>query len=85
MASPTENTIPPKKADEEGYIFLGAQDGRPYRCCLWGGKLWLFYWHPDQHWVSYVPITQVQFWRLPNNLPAEHQKLYTDLHNKWAA
>ena len=70
--------------DERGFVFLGSE-GKAYRCCLWGGVPWLFVWHPDNHWVSYRPLTQTDVWSLPHNLSAERQQVYFDVEAKFAA
>lgn len=32
-------------------VFIDA-DNRPYLTGEWNGDPWLFYWHPDNKWVS---------------------------------
>ena len=47
--------------DERGFVFLDTYN-RPYRCAKWGNQAWLFYWHPDNKWVSLRPVTQMEIW-----------------------
>lgn len=74
--------MPLELLDEKGFVFLGGQ-GRPYWCRLWDGAPWLFYWHPDDHWVSLRPTTQAEIWQFPRNLKQEWQDLYHRQHANW--
>jgi hypothetical protein len=66
-----------EKLDEKGFIFLD-DSSRPFKCCMWGGKPWLFYWHPDNIWVSLRQLSQTEIWSLPHNLTQEQQDLYNN-------
>ena len=49
--------------------------GRPYLTGEWEGEPWLFYWHPDNSWVSLRklsdgPMLLVEF------LPENEQEIY---------
>lgn len=68
--------------DEIGFIFIG-HDERPYKCCLYGGEPWLFYWHPDNHWVTLRKLSRHQVSILPRNLSEEHQAIYNQEHDEW--
>ena len=68
--------------DEEGFIFLH-DGGVPYLCRMWGESPWLFYWHPEKHWVSLKELTQADIFRLPHNLSEKEQALYRKLHAEW--
>jgi hypothetical protein len=68
--------------DEKGFVFLDGQR-RPYLVRMWGDKPWLFYWHPDNHWVSYRQITQVEIWQFPRNLSQEKQDVYHKINQEW--
>lgn len=63
------------KLDEKGFVFLD-DDSRPYRCCMYCGTPWLFYWHPDKVWVTLKPVTQTDIWSMPHNLTQEQQDCY---------
>ena len=71
-----------KDFDENGFVFL---DGRcrPYRCAMWGEHPWLFYWHPDNHWVSLRQVDQSEIFNMPNNLTQEEQDIYNRLHDEY--
>lgn len=71
-----------EKLDEKGFIFLDGR-GRPYLCALWGENPWLFYWHPDNHWVSLRQVSQSEIWSMPHNLTADEQDVYHRLHDKY--
>ena len=68
--------------DDKGFVFLDDR-GCPYRCCMWGDQPWLFYWHPEKHWVSLRPVTQGEIWQMPRNLSQEEQDVYNDLHDEY--
>lgn len=68
--------------DETGFVFLGT-DSRPYKCCLYEGEPWLFYWHADNHWTTLRKLSRHQVSRLPHNLKSEHQVIYNQEHDKW--
>ena len=59
----------------EGRVFLdGAR--RPYLIKKWGDeeKEWLFYWHPDHHWVSLRETNKDD--NFPDNLTQTEQDIY---------
>ena len=68
--------------DEKGIVFLDGT-GRPYCIAMWNDSPWLFYWHPDNHWVSLRPATQSEIWSIPHNLNADEQALYWQMHEKY--
>jgi hypothetical protein len=60
------------------YVFLD-EIGRPFRITNWGEDVWIFYWHPDQKWVSLRKATQQDIWDTQRrSLPPEEAKLYND-------
>ncbi len=61
--------------DEKGFIFLD-QLNRPYRCCMYQGEPWLFYWHPDKKWVTCRTVTQTDIFLMPHNLTEKEQECY---------
>lgn len=61
--------------DEKGFVFLD-ELGRPFRCAIWGGEPWLFYWHKTRRWVSLRRVNQMEIWSFPHNLTQEQQDLY---------
>jgi len=73
-----------KALDERGFVFLDG-NGRPFKCAMWGGKPWLFYWHQDNHWVSLRETSQEEIFRMPMNLSQEQQDLYNKTHDKFNA
>lgn len=46
-----------KVLDEKGFVFIG-KDKKPYWCRMWEESPWLFYWHPDNKWVSLKEVNQ---------------------------
>ena len=50
--------------EECGFVFIEFIDGqgKPFHMRPWGtgDDWWLFYWHPDKHWVSLRRVTQVE-------------------------
>jgi hypothetical protein len=64
-----------EELDEKGFVFLD-DARRPFKCAMWGGDPWLFYWHADKKWVSLRKVTQAEVWGFPDNLSQEHQDLY---------
>lgn len=75
--------MPLERLDEKGFVFLDARN-RPYRCCMWDGTPWLFYWHKhENHWVSLRPVTQFEVWGFPKNLSLEQQDYYNNRHAEW--
>jgi hypothetical protein len=65
-----------EKLDEKGFVFLD-DNKRLYRCAMWGGQPWLFYWHDHQKtWVSLRQVSQMETWSFPHNLTQEQQDLY---------
>lgn len=71
-----------KGLDEKGFVFLD-DTNRPYLCAMWNDSPWLFYWHPDNHWVSLRPVTQAEIFGFPNNLTPGEQQAYWDQHEKY--
>ena len=67
--------------DEKGFIFLDDKQ-RPFWCRIWHDSPWLFYWHPDNKWVSLREVTQSDVPTFPHNLSEEHQEIYRDKHTK---
>jgi hypothetical protein len=67
--------------DEKGFVFLDG-GGRPYLCRIWNDEPWLFYWHPENHWVSLRKVTQTDIWNFPHNLTEKEQAIYHKLHDK---
>ena len=61
--------------DEKGFVFLD-DAGRPYRCCVYAGNPWLFYWHPDEQWVSLRQVNQSEIFQMPRNLSQSEQDAY---------
>jgi len=61
--------------NEKGFVFLDKLN-RPYRCCMYHGTPWLFYWHPDNKWVTLRQINQADIWQMPHNLNQKEQDLY---------
>ncbi len=59
----------------KGFVFLD-KSNRPYRCCMYQGTPWLFYWHPDNRWVTLRQVTQTEIWQMPHNLTQEEQDYY---------
>ena len=71
-----------KILDEKGFIFLDVEN-RPYLCRIWEGEPWLFYWHCENHWVSYRKVNQNDIDLFPRNLTKEEQEIYHELHRRW--
>jgi len=71
-----------KRLSEKGFVFLDGA-GRPFLFRMWNGAPWLFYWHPDNHWVSLRRVSQTDIWRFPQNLSEKEQVIYHRLHEKW--
>lgn len=67
--------------DEKGFIFLD-DNSKPYLCRMWHKRPWLFYWHPDNQWVSLRLLTQSDVWSFPRNLTEEQQQYYRDKHQE---
>ena len=63
------------EVDERGFVFIG-DDGRPYWCALHCGEPWLFWWHPDRHWVTLHPVTKMYVWALPRTLTDHEEDVY---------
>lgn len=70
------------KLDEKGFVFLD-RNNRPYLCAIWERVPWLFYWHPDNHWVSLRRVSQSEMWGFPHNLTKEEQAIYWKRHNEY--
>jgi len=64
-----------KKLTRVGFVFLDLRN-QPYRCCMWEGSPWLFFWHPDNRWVSLRKVTQMEVWSFPHNISKRDQKAY---------
>jgi hypothetical protein len=68
--------MPLEELDKKGFVFLD-EDSRPFRCAMWGGLPWLFYWNDSQRaWVSLRPVSQMEIWTFPRNLTQKEQDLY---------
>lgn len=61
--------------ERNGRIFLD-EANRPYWVRLWEGKPWLFYWHPDNKWVSLREVFTAETMGFPDNLSEAEQDLY---------
>ena len=70
-----------KSLDEKGVVFLDGSN-RPYCIAMWNGTPWLFYWHPDNHWVTLRPASQSEVLSVPHNLTANEQALYWKIHDE---
>lgn len=68
--------------NDKRLVFLDGAS-RPYLCMKWGNedKLWLFYWHPENHWTSLREIRPHE--RFPDNLTQPEQDMYHRQHEKW--
>lgn len=67
--------------DEKGFVFLDSV-GRPYHVRMWETQPWLFYWHPDNKWVSLRSITQADVWKFHERaLPEEQAQIYHDIND----
>ena len=52
---------------------------RPYSVRKWGGTVWLFYWGPEDNWVSLRALTDIEVEGFAmRRLPNEQMKLYDD-------
>jgi hypothetical protein len=73
-----------KAIDEKGFVFLDSNNN-PYLIRIWENSgPWLFYWHPDKHWVSLRPVNQTDIWRFyPNRLSEERANLYHSWHDEY--
>lgn len=70
-----------EQLDEKGFVFLDSK-GDPYYCRMWGESPWLFYWHPDNHWVSLREVTQMEIWHMPVPLSSDEADLYHNKHRR---
>ncbi|EYB68846.1 hypothetical protein DEIPH_ctg017orf0224 [Deinococcus phoenicis] len=71
--------------DERGFVFLDLAH-RPYLIRRWGGNPWLFYWHPDNHWVSLRRVNQAFIWQAnARALPDDQAELYHQKQAEWAS
>lgn len=68
----------------KGVVFLDSLQ-RPYLLKNWGGRVWLFAWHPDNHWVSYRELKENEIFMIPNNLTQAEQDRYHELNDKFMA
>lgn len=68
--------------DDKGLVFLDGAN-RPYLCRKWGdeSRLWLFYWHPENHWVSLREVKPDD--NFPKNLTQSEQDIYHRQHEQW--
>lgn len=66
------------------FVFLD-ENNKPFLVKKWGSnnEMWLFYWHPDQHWVTLRSLSEHEPDLFPNNLSGKEQDMYMELHNKW--
>ena len=67
--------------DEKGFVFLDAA-GKPFLCRMWQGVPWIFYWHPENKWVSLRKVTQTEVDDFPRNLTEEQQQIYRNKHQE---
>lgn len=70
------------RLDERGFVFLD-RFMRPVWCALYHGSPWLFWWHPDRHWVTMREVTQDEVFLLPRNLSAAEQDMYHEQNRAW--
>lgn len=82
LAQDSKNPLVNAELDEKGFVFLDKVN-RPYLCRLWNNKPWIFYWHPDNHWVSLREVTQSEIFSFPRNLTDEQQAGYHKAHKKY--
>jgi len=61
-----------EKLDEKGFVFIDG-NGLPFHVRMWGGTPWLFYWHPDNKWVSLCEINQNEIWIFNENAISKKQ------------
>ena len=67
--------------DEKGFVFLDAA-GKPLLCRMWHNAPWVFYWHPENKWVSFGKVTQTDARSFPRNLTEGQQQIYRDKHQE---
>ena len=71
---------------EPEFVFIDF--GNPFYVRPWGGEgdWWIFYWHPDNHWVSLRKVSRGEK-RLTRAvaLPAKDAELYHAQHREWEA
>ncbi len=65
----------------KGHVYL--EGGKPFMTYTWGGELWKFYWHPDQHWVSLSRVSEIEALKIPNNQTKGQQQYYHDKHAEY--
>lgn len=74
----TLDSIRQKLKGEKGFVFIDSVD-RPYHVRMWNGSPWMFYWHPDNHWVSLRKVTQADVWRFHEKaISEERAQIYHD-------
>lgn len=67
--------------DEKGFVMI--QDGKPYWIRMWGGTPWVFYWHPDNNWVSLRQVDQTDiFISYQYRVSEEEAEVYHELAAK---
>jgi len=59
---------------EDPKVFLDSAS-RPYLVGKWHGKDWLFYWHPDNRWVSLRKVSDGPM-LFVDYLPEDQQAAY---------
>ena len=64
-----------QKLDSRGFIFLDDHN-RPFRCSADNDQPWLYYWHPNNNWVTLRPVTQAEIRSFPRNLTEVEQDMY---------
>jgi hypothetical protein len=65
-----------RENEEIDFVFIDDAK-RPYRVMMYCGTPWLFYWHPDNKWVTLREVTQSEIWDFgQNKLDPEQASLY---------
>lgn len=68
-----------KTLDETGFVFLDDAK-KPYLVRILESNPWLYYWHPDNKWVTLRRLTQAEVWTFSNRrLPEEQAQLYFEV------
>lgn len=67
---------------KNGFVFLDAS-GRPYYFGDYEGSKWLFYWHPDNHWVMHRKVKDGESFH--DDMHPDQQALYHEEHDKYLA
>lgn len=61
-----------KVLDEKGFVFLD-DNSRPFLVRMLGKRAWLYYWHPNNEWVTLRPVTQVEVFEYSKKKLSEEQ------------